>query len=248
MNVINALCLLLLFSCTKYASVTRDSVGTLVQDVEMEIYQLNDVDWFVGKKKEHKITQSITFYVTMPKVSEDDLRFLTEQKAIDSWIVRLILVRAGKTQDLGSLYTLFQPISKGRRSTVPAGPATSVTVKIYYAAAYASERFRAFRCPAFRHDKRISSMSLSGENTPFEIAIQGGVPYLEKSQLIELTPSSFNGGHTLVGEYFLEIAPYSTKTKQIFSAFKRLPMSVQVKEEEAVTIASCAGEHPEIEQ
>jgi hypothetical protein len=222
-------------------------VGTLVQDVQMEITHLNEIDWFVGKRKEEKITQSITFYVNMPKVQEDDLRYLMEEKGIDAWIVRLIMVRAGKTQDLGSLYTLFQPVSRGRRSTVAAGPATSVTIKIYYAAAYASERFRAFRCPAFEHNKKISSMQINGEDTPFEISIQGGVPYLEKSQLIELTPSSFNGGHTLIGEYFLEIAPYSSKNKQIFSGFKRLPMWVQVKEEESVSIPSCAGIHPELQ-
>lgn len=247
MKVIYALCLILLASCTKHATVTRDSVGTLVQNVQMETYQLNEVEWFVGKRKEAKVTQSVIFFVGMPKVKEDDLRYLIEQKGIDAWIVRLILVRAGKEQDLGSLYTLFQPVSKGRRGTV-AGPASSVTIKLYYAAAYASERFRSFKCPAFNHNKRITNMSISGENDPFEISVQGGMPYHEKSQLIELTPSSFNGGHTLVGEYFLEIAPYSSKTKQIFSSFKRLPMSVHIKEEESISIDSCAGEHPEIEQ
>ena len=246
MKVIYALCLILLSSCTKYATVTTESVGTLIQGVNMEVFQLNDIEWFVGKKKEKKISQSITFIVTMPEVKEDDLSYLTEQKGIDAWIVRLIERKSGEDRDLGSLYTLFKPRVSGRGAQ--AGPASSVTIKIYYAAAYASERFRSFRCPAFEHNKKITDMMIEGEDEVFEMVTTSGTPYNEKSQLIELTPSSFNAGHTLIGTYFLEIAPYDTKRKMIYAAFKRLPMHVTIKGEESVSIPSCAGVHQELDK
>lgn len=239
------LLLLTLISCTKYAEVNRDSVGTIISGINMEMYQLNEIEWFVGKKKEKKVTQSITFISSLPKLEEDDLKYLTETKGIDSWIVRLIVRKGGEERDLGSLYTLFKPRLEGRG--VSAGAASSVTIKIYYAAAYASERFRSFRCPAFEHNKKITSMEIRGSEEPFELIILASSPYKEKSQLIELTPSSFNGGLSLIGEYFLEIAPYDSKRKLIHSSFKRLSMSISVKEEESVEIPSCAGVHEELQ-
>jgi hypothetical protein len=242
---LHLLIFLTLLSCTKYAEVNRDSVGTIISGINMEIYQLNEIKWFVGKQKEKKVTQSITFIASMPKLEEEDLKYLTESKEIDSWIVRLIVRKGGEERDLGSLYTLFKPRFEGRGAS--AGPASSVTIKIYYAAAYASERFRTFKCPAFEHNKKISSMEIRGSAEPLELIILASSSYKEKSQLIELTPSSFNGGLSLIGEYFLEIAPYDSKKKLIHSSFKRLPMSISVKEEESVEIPSCAGVHEELQ-
>lgn len=246
MKVIYALSLILLCSCTKYATVTTQSVGTHIQNINMELFQLNEIEWFVGQKKEKKITQSITFVVGMPKVKEEDLNYLYQQKGIDAWIVRLIEKKGGEERDIGSLYTLFKPRVSGRGAQ--AGPASSVTIKIYYAAAYASERFRSFSCPTFGHNKKISSMTIDGEDETFEIMTSAGFPYHEKSQLIELSPSSFNAGHSMIGDYFLEIAPYDAKRKMIYSSFKRLPMSVRVKGEDAISIPSCAGIHPELDK
>lgn len=244
MKLVYAACLLILTSCTQYANVSKDSVGTIVSDFNMEIYQLNEIEWFVGKRKEHKITQSITFIVDLPKVQKDDLQYLTDTKGVDSWILRLISRKGGEERDLGSLYSLFKPRSAGRRSS--AGPAKSVTFKIYYAAAYASERFRTFRCPAFDHNKKISDMSVKGDVNPLEIIMLASLPYPEKSQLIELTPSSFNGGNSLVGDYYIEIAPYDSQKKLIHSSFKRLPNYVSVTTEDSIELKSCAGVRSEL--
>lgn len=236
---------LLFFSCTKYASLTRDAMGTHIQDAHMDLSHLSDVEWAVGKNKEHKITQSFTFIMNLPRLKSDDLDYLTSQKGIDAWIIRVIQIKGSEKQDLGSFYTLFKPrkLSRG----ISSGAATSASVKIYYAASYASERFRSFRCPAFSHNKKIQQMDIYGEDTPLNLNVDVAYAYPEKSQLIELTPSSFNGGNSLQGEYHLEIAPYNSNTKMIHSSFKRLPRHIIVNSEESVNIPSCAGVHPEIE-
>jgi hypothetical protein len=181
----------------------------------------------------------------MPKIKPEDLDYLTQQKNVDAWILRLIVNRDSETQDLGSLYSLFRPnkLSRG----IESGAAKSVTMKVYYAAAYASERFRSFKCPAFDHNKKIDNMSIIGEDGPFSLIIGQTFPYNEKSQLVELTPSSFNGGNSLKGEYFIEIAPYDSKRKLIHSSFKRIPMSIRVEREMSIPVRSCEGIHQEDE-
>lgn len=246
MKALLILSLLLIYSCTKYAEFSKDAVGINIEPVNMNINRLNEIEWWVGRPKEAKISQSFTFAVDMPKIRQDDLDYLTEHKGVDAWILRLIVNRGSETQDLGSLYTPFRP-RKITRGNQGAGAASSVSLKVYYAAAYASERFRAFTCPAFEHRSKIDSMEIKGENKEFSISIDQSYPYNEKSQLVELTPSSFNGGHSLVGEYFVEIAPFDSKKKMILASFKRLPQSVVVLREDKISVKSCAGVHPELQ-
>ena len=240
------LSVLLFCSCTKQSPLTKDAMGMRISDVQMPITGLNEIEWAVGKKKEVNVTQSITFVVDLPKVSEDDLEHLSTLKGIDAWIIRLIVNRGSERQDLGSLYARFKPksVMRGQSTSSP----TSVALKIYFAAAYASERFRFFNCPAFDHSQKIKNMNIKGENSSFELAIGQISPYPEKSHLIELTPSAFNGGNSLVGEYFIEIAPYDSVNKVIHAPFKRIPNYVEVSSETKELVKSCSGEHPEIKK
>lgn len=231
-------------SCTKYASLDKEAVSLQIKNVSMEISHLDEIEWRIGKNKEAEVSQSITFIVDLPKLKQSDLDFLIEQKDVDAWILRLIAVKRNQTQDLGSLYALFRPrrVSRGAQNITG-----SVTFKIFYAAAYASQRFRMFKCPAFGHNKKISSMDIKGENEEFTLAVNQVITYNEKSNLVELTPTAFNGGHSLTGNYFVEIAPYNSQKKQIYSTFERIPMYVSVSEEASVEIKSCEGVHPEYE-
>jgi hypothetical protein len=236
--------LLSLLSCDRAAKLESQGVGLRISNVQMEISHLNDIDWRIGKRREVMATQSIVAIVDLPRLRESELEVITTQKRSDAWILRLIVQRGSEKQDLGSLYAPFRP-KRVSRSVQGGGAPSSVTVKIFYAAAYASERFRQLSCPAFAHNKRITSMAIEGENSPFEIVFNQSSEYREKSQLIELTPSAFNAGNSLVGQYFIEIAPYDTQNRTIQGSFKRLPMSIDVKSEEAQEVPSCAGVHQE---
>ena len=237
--------LLSCYSCSKNSELTKGAMGLRLLDVEMNIEHLNEIKWKVGIFKETQVTESFVFIVDMPKVDSDDLAHLTELKGVNAWILRLMVQRGSEVQDLGSLYARFS--SKKSLRGQKGGTPTSVSLKIYYAAAYPSERFRSFKCPAFGHNKRISKMSIEGEKETFDLSIGQPYPYPEKSQLVELTPSSFNAGNSLVGKYFIEIAPYNFETKMIYDTFKRIPMHIEVFSEVNQSIKSCSGIHPERE-
>jgi len=240
------LTLLLCYSCKQSATLSKGSVGLQISPVTMGISHLNEIPWNVGPRKEEKISQSFNFIMDMPKISEEDLEYVINEKGVDSWIVRMIVSRQSQNQDLGSLYTMFKPrrIARGNESS---GAPTSVSIKVFYATAYASERFRSLKCPAFGHNKRIVSMDIKGTNEEFSLSVDQKNPYGEKSHQVELTPTSFNAGHSLIGEYFLEIAPYNSLTRTVHSTFKRIPMSIIVNQEENVNIPGCEGVHEEFQ-
>lgn len=238
------LSLLLFYSCSKNAELNQTGVSFQIRPIQMEVSHLNDIAWKVGLKKEYEITQSITFITDLPKMKEKDLEVLTKHKGIDSWILRLIVNRGSESQDLGSLYAMFKP-KRFSRTTSGNKATSSVSIKIYYAAAFASEKFRSFSCPAFSHNKKIKEMSIEGTNEEFSLSLGQSLPYNEKSHLVELTPSAFNGGNSLLGDYFIEIAAYDSINKIIHSSFKRIPMHVSVQREESINMESCSGIHPE---
>jgi hypothetical protein len=233
---------LVMYSCTKNATLQRETASAHLEGVTMNIGHLSEIKWPAGFREEATVSQSITFTIDMPKVDQDDLDYLTHDRDVDSWIIRVIAYRAGEKQDLGSLYSLFRPRKLSRTST---GAAKSVALKIYYAAAYASERWRNSKCPPLGHNKKISEMKIEDTKEPFNLSIGGAQPYLEKSQLIELTPSSFNAGMSMVGEFSFEIAPYNSKNKMIHAPFRKIPGKIVVSKEESVPVPSCSGVHPE---
>jgi hypothetical protein len=116
-----------------------------------------------------------------------------------------------------------------------------VSFLVQYAAAYASERFRMLKCPAFGHNKKISSLGIRGDDDEFSLLLGQSSPFKDKTDAIELRPKSLNGGILLRGNYFIEIAAYNFKKKITLSHFKRIPMFITVESEEEVTIPSCAG-------
>lgn len=239
------LSLLVMYSCTKNAELQRETASAHLNGVTMPIKNLSEIKWPAGFREEAMVSQSITFMIDMPKVDQDDLDYLISERDVDSWIIRVIAYRNGAKEDLGSLYSQFRPRKLSRTST---GAASSVALKIWYAAAYASEKWRHSKCPPLGHNKKITEMRIEDSGEPFDLAIGGGQPYNEKSQLIELTPSSFNAGMSMAGEYSFEIAPYNAKKKIIHAPFRAIPGKVIVSKEESVSVKSCNGVHPEFQK
>ncbi len=236
---------LVMYSCSRDAKLSRDTASAHLDGVVMPVTRLSEIKWPAGFRQEAMVTQSITFNIAMPQVAQDDLDYLIDERDVDSWIIRVIAYKNSEKQDLGSLYSLFRPRKLSRTST---GAATTVALKIYYAAAYASERFRNAKCPPLGHNKKIKAMRIEDSKEPFSLSIEGAQSYMEKSQLIELTPSSFNGGMTLQGEYWFEIAPYNSKKKMIHAPFKKIPGSIIISEEESVAVPSCNGVKSELNE
>lgn len=238
------LSLLLTTSCTKYASFEKDGVGISIEPVSMEISHLKEIEWKVGPEKD-ELSQSVTFIIDLPKLKSDDLIFLTDQKSIDSWLLKVVARQNSKEQDLGSMYVPFKPVYAGRGASI--GSTSSVSIRVMYAAAFISERFRQFKCPAFAHNKKVSSMKILGSDEEFSLQLAGAINYNDKAQLVGLRPTDFNAGHSLVGEYYVEIAAYDSKNKTILSKFKRIPMYVTVQSEEIISVTGCEGVHPELQ-
>jgi hypothetical protein len=234
---------LITLSCTKYAQFSSEGVSRSLKSVEMPVSDLDEISWAVGKWKDSKVTQSVTFIVSLPKLSQEDFEKIQNQTNMNAWILRLIVNQNNKSKDLGPLYVPLgsKKVLRGQAYSFP----SSIALKIYYSAAFPSERFRFSNCPAFNHRKRITKLNIKNDNSTFDLSFDQTINYPEKAQLVEFAPTAFNGGDTLTGEYFVEIAPYNVENKTILGPFKRIPQYIDISEEELINVPSCEGVHPE---
>jgi hypothetical protein len=205
----------------------------------MAISHLQEYPWQVGQRREKTISQSFSFIIELPRLKIEDLDYLLKERGIDSWILRVRLEKGSILQDLGYLNVPFDTykLTRGVHQRMPG----SVSFIVQYAAVFTSERFRSFKCPAFRHNKKISSLNIEGKNDEFSLLLGQSSPFKEKIDAVEIRPKSLNGGISLVGDYFIEIAPFNYTKKVTLGSFKRIPMFIRVESEDEVSVPSCAG-------
>lgn len=235
--------LLSFVGCTKSAAIKRDGVGVELTGLDWGIASTAEGRWKVGKYLKNTVTKNLNFVLELPRIDGDDREFLATTYKIDAWLIRVFQANAqSRRMELVTLYAPFVP----RTSARSAGqPMKSVAFNLTYAAAAMSERFRRFNCPAFSHNKRLDDWAVTGERTPVSVVVQPQGSFNEKLKVSELVPMTLNAGNTLVGEYTIEVALFSTATKQIFSSFRELPQGLKVLAEDSIEIDGCAGVHEE---
>lgn len=235
--------LLGLLACTKKAELKKDGVGVELAGLVWEIGSTSEGRWKVGKHLSNTVTKNVNFVLKLPKIDGTDMEFMAATYKVDAWLIRVIQTSAqnGRME----LVTLYAPFIARSAARSTGQMMKSVSFNLTYAAAAMSERFRRFNCPAFSHNKRVDDWTVVGEPAPVSVVIQPQGTFNEKLKPSDLVPMTLNVGHTMVGDYTVEVALFSTATKQIYSSFKALPQGLRVSAEDAIQIDGCDGVHEE---
>lgn len=242
----DVICLTLLLGlagCTKKAVLQRDGVGVRLSEVRWPAPTMTEGTWKVGRTYRNMVSKSLNVVLTIPRLESDDVDYLQKTYQLDAWLIRVIQSNAqGARIELTTLYAPFMAQQKGRASNLPV---KAISFSLTYAAWAISERFRRFQCPAFSHDRRLDSWEVVGDETLLEFPISMAGRFDEKLVMSELVPTSLNIGNSMVGDYYFEVALFSSSQKQIYSPFIRLPQLVRVASEKTATVDGCAGIHSE---
>lgn len=232
------LILFLFVSCSKQVNVKQANGIFYISDFDLSIGDARPIKWKVGLKREAVVSQGLLMRLDVPHMKDSDSNKLGRANSIDSWIYRLSRKRNNRAEILGYIELPFNKIN----STTD-----DFTIQILYAAAIPSADFRRFHCPAFQHRKRIADIkNLKSSNSNFTL-------YVNQNEILNASPAglefiniSFNGGTSLQGEYYGEIALYNRHNKMIYGKFTRLNGSVLISSEEEVKVQSCVGIREEV--
>ncbi len=242
------LILLLALGCRNESELIEQNGRLFLKNAEVEIDNLDETNWQVGRpKRRTSLSQNFVFTISLPYLSEEARATLYKKYSMDGWMIRLTHKYGPQEIVVGHVYAPMAGIKHHRQRDVEINQTKSIAIKISYAASYISERFRAFDCPAFGHNKKIEDLDLEGSNTPFDIEIKYPDSFFIKPEIAELTPSNFNAGNTLAGEYTFDIALYSLKNKAIGTSFIPLQQKIVIGIEKPKEVNGCAGVRPELQ-
>lgn len=227
------LVLLLLFSCTKHHKLHSKNGIFYFKDIKNSLSNLKEIDWNVGKQRKENVSKGFRFSIGLPSISEKAQKTLGRKYGIDSWVFRISRLKRGATQSLGYLYFNHKNINRTTQS---------FTASIYYTSAAVSKRFRLFHCPAFSHRKKITKLSIDSlKDESLDIYVRPLERVAAAVTHMRFAPMILNGGLSMEGGYFVEYALYNSKSKQLYSKWKKVDGFIQVKKERSISIPSCIG-------
>lgn len=220
-------------ACQNRATLEQSDLAWKVSEVVTKVERVYDLPWKVGKVEKKEVSMGFVIEFNVPTLATDDARDLIKKYKVDSWIFKVEKIRGGIPMTYGYVNVPFKNVNKSLSTT---------SIKIYYAAAAASGRFRSFECPAFKHRKKIKNFDIkySGdEETNMFIKYKNKIK--SRVHTTKFFPVSFNGGLKLAGDYQISMTLYSSADKKTYSDFKPLDGIIRIQSEEEIHLPSCAG-------
>lgn len=133
-------------------------------------------------------------------------------------------------------------VKPGTKDTFRYSTSTRGSVGVYYAASSISTRLDNLPCPALDHRLVIEDSDLIDNKNQNNLWVTSAVDKKQltaKVQMISYSPITLNGGMSLKGEYYIDLALYNTATKYRVTSWVTVSNYVSVAKEENVVIKGC---------
>jgi hypothetical protein len=219
-----------MWSCQKKSSVENLGTQAEVDPAPLEITNSKVIDWRVGIDRQQTISRGFTISVDLPMMTKKNIDVLNQLTPIDAWYLQLR--KGGEV-----LQKISIPIATGKRQT------SSIMFNIQYAASAISMRFANSPCPQLNHRRIIDRPRLSNAvrnshklivSKAFETPVSGLTAY-------GITGDTINGGHSLSGQYLLEIALMDRASSLLKSNLVTYPEQVNIGPERVGEVKGCEG-------
>lgn len=223
----------LIWGCQQRSTLEMSSNIVTLNPRPFKVSQVTTVDWKVGPERQQTVSRGINIVISLPQLKKNDLKYLLNERGVDSWFLQLHRRGESRTE---ALHRTMVPLS------LTEGQVRTALFPIYYSASAISMRMAQSACPNFSHryiiDEVVTSTQPSGVqtislNAVNEAQVGGKVPKAE------IRPSSINGGARLIGDYRVEIALFDSKTKRRKSNFVVMSDVVSVPNERIIDLRGC---------
>ncbi len=242
--LLSSIFLILIYSCTEYASVRKTDSGMYVTPTQLKIVNHKDEVWRVGPLRRQTVSKGFRLDVTFPVFDREDLDDLIMKYGVNAWLIKIRRRSYYVNTVLGYIYIPLvvpgtQEKSKYRRHQIKQG-----AISVYYAAAALSKRFENFSCPAFEHNKYLDKVDLEERSFNIDSFYVGRQTdeYVEaRVEKFSYSGNILNGGQSLEGEYSIQVAMYNSQSKRRKSNFVELKDLFTITREKSEQISGCEG-------
>ncbi len=235
--------LIILSACREEAKYTPGKYNSAtIYASDLKLTEVKVIDWKVGPGFKTVISKGFQLVFNLPLLSNEAANELYEKQKVNGWVLRVIKNGARGRRVLGYMYYPIKHSGKGRLS-FGGQQIKNGAIRVFYAAASMSSRFRSFKCPAFEHNLKIEGIKITDEGParPFLVSSVTDKRIPGKIEKFSLRPIIFNGEMRLSGSYSLELALYNVEGQLRKSNFVKIPGEVIVTSELPVVIKGCQG-------
>jgi hypothetical protein len=232
----------LLLSCEKKSELRLTKNGIFISPVNFKIDYYKIIDWKVGPLKRQRVSKGVELKVKLPQLKNDDLKALGEKKSFDSWLLRITRKSSRRKETLGYLkIPLHHKKKTNQRSQGFAGQTRAVFPRVYYVDAALSTRLEKKPCPGLGHSLEITKIHIDKDDNHELInpSLANEKKVNARVEIFKPFPSNFNGGKSLNGQYWVQLALYNSKTKQVLSNFVRASNDLIISRESYKAIKGC---------
>lgn len=202
------------------------------------------IKWKVGKYAKDIISRGFRITFEVPPLNKDEWVSLYNNHKVNGWIARIRKKTLTSNKIMG--YLTMEMISKreNRGNSFSVSKSEKGSVGINYAASSMSTRLSDLPCPAFNHRLLISDHRIVPEKNGslLWMTSSADTKYMSvKTNLISYSPITLNGGMSLKGHYFVDLALFNTNSKYRKSSWITINDYVAIEKEENVSINGCAN-------
>lgn len=225
--------LIFTFGCQQRSELEVESGRAVLTPRPFKVSNTSTIDWRVGPERRQTVSRGFNIVVDLPQLKRDDLRYLIEERGVDSWYLQLHRRSASRME---VLHRTVVPLS------LSVGQVKTTLFPIQYAASAISMRMAESPCPNFSHRFLIEGLTKESRPAGLQNLTTSAVneAYIGGNYVMaEIRPSSINGGNQLQGEYRVEIALFDSRTNRRKSNFMTMSDLVRIPRESIVEIRGC---------
>ncbi|MBF0205783.1 MAG: hypothetical protein HQK53_02735 [Oligoflexia bacterium] len=241
--LIFSLCFILI-SCSQNMKLDTADNRLVLSNVHFGIGNVRENRWELGITTKAKVTRDITVSINYIPISGSAIETINQKYPIDSFLVRVRKYVPGSgTSILG--HTLFHFERQAYQNFLLFYLYNKIVVRISYDGAYPTFKNALFPCSRSGHNKSIAGTDVLKNTAPaidkivLFSAYGGAFDEGQFSKSGGMILPEFNTGISMVGEYYFDIAFYSTKDKTLYSDFIEAETKVVVSDEEILSYTGC---------
>lgn len=231
----------LFFSCSQRSKVKYENGTSYVRSNRGKVSEFRKIDWRVGKYGKDIVSRGFRLSFELPIVEEEGLKTLYKKQNVDAWLIRLRRRQGIRSQTMAYFSMNLVSPKPGSAKLRYQSPKKG-SVGIYYAASSISTRLDSLPCPALEHRLYLDEADIEtvskGEQM-WVVSSSEETTISAKVDLISYSPLTVNGGMSLKGEYYIDLAFYNSGEKKRMSTFMPLADRVEVTNESSVSVKGC---------
>lgn len=224
--------LFLFMGCQKYSHF-EESGGrmSIVGEVPLHIEMVEVLPWKARKGSDTDISRGVLVKFVIPHLRDEHIEEMFNKRGVDSWLVKVSRRNQNYTmEDVGYFY-VPNFVKRGREQKFYPRNFSHAFFQVLYTATLMNQRMMDLHCPSMGHARHIPLTQWypsikevkeeKGLNSPVWVLVPSE-RIMSRVQKVELIPVAFDGGNSLIGEYFIDLALYNTKEGRRYSDYARV--------------------------